>query len=233
MTDKELDNAIKTALTSDEVPPSLNHTLLKRTQKKNNRAKIYSFTKLASAIAAIFICAIAVLSFHNSDEGESMKLGLVKGGAENKDTLSKSISEKDAAPNHTDSADFAQNSPADSARIVNDVSKAPQNVQEKATAESASEARDSFAFGKKAQTLSGLFKEGYDFKGVINEQIDKQIKSFGNASEYNFSGISENVGFAVDEKNILTIIFDAGEIVSPEHGEQYFTVGTIADGILK
>ena len=40
MTDKEFDNAIKAALTSDEVSEELNRSLIRKAQTKNKKAKI-------------------------------------------------------------------------------------------------------------------------------------------------------------------------------------------------
>ncbi len=62
MKDRELDNLIKEALNSDEVPSILNEALMKKIQKKRGKAKIYTFVKFGSAVAAMFICAVAVLT---------------------------------------------------------------------------------------------------------------------------------------------------------------------------
>lgn len=66
MTDKEFDNAIKEALTSDDVPKELNCSLIKKVQRKNKKVKIYTFTKFAAAAAAVFICVVGVLSVNDS-----------------------------------------------------------------------------------------------------------------------------------------------------------------------
>ena len=66
MTDKELDKILNTALNSDEVPPELNRALLEKAGKRQaNKARIYSFVKTVSACAAVFVCAVAVVSYFN------------------------------------------------------------------------------------------------------------------------------------------------------------------------
>ena len=209
MTDKEFDNTIKEALTSDEVPKELNCSLIKKAQRKNKKAKIYTFTKFAAAAAAVFICAVSVLSVYNSDDNEGMKQDLVKN---NKQEETAEISPK-------------------AARTVNDSIQAPQAKEEKAMAEDSADSAATFNL-RKTLTLSDLFNEGYDFKSVINEKIKEQINALPNAEEFTFSGISDNVRFSLDSQNALTIIFDEGEITLSAHGEQYFTVGTVENGVL-
>ncbi|MBQ8391789.1 MAG: DUF3298 domain-containing protein [Clostridia bacterium] len=206
MTDKELDNAIKEALTSDDVPEALNCSLFKKAQGKIKKAKIYTFTKFAATVAAVFICGVCVFSVYNSHDGEGMKQDLVK---ENKQEGTVEISPK-------------------AARSVND---SMQVSEEKAMAENSIDSVDTFDL-RKTLTLSDLFNEGYDFKSVINEKIKEQINALPNAAEYKFSGISENVRFSLSEENTLTIIFGEGEITDSSHGEQYFTVGIVANGVL-
>ena len=206
MTDKEFDNAIKAALTSDEVSEELNRSLIKKAQKKNKKTKIYTFTKFASAVAAVFICAVAVLTIYKSDNGEGMKQDLVKQSEVNEVVLPE-ISPK-------------------ASRSVNDSLMVADAAEEKATDSAAS------FESRKALALSALFNEGYDYKSVINEKIKEQISVLPNAREYKFSGISEVVRFSLDEQNTLTIIFDEGEITLPAHGEQYFTVGVVENGVL-
>lgn len=204
MTDKEFDNAIKEALTSEEVPERLNCSLIKKAQKKIKKAKIYTFTKFATAVAAVFICGISVLSVYNSHNSEGIKLDIV---TDNTKEESVEISPK-------------------AARSVNDSMQAPEAAEEKSA--------DSMATFdlRKTLSLSDLFNEGYDFKSVINKKIKEQINALPNAGEYKFSGISENVRFSLSEESTLTIIFGEGEITLPSHGEQFFTVGTVENGVL-
>ena len=209
MTDKEFDNAIKEALISDDVPEELNSSLVKKAQRKNKKAKIYAFTKFATAAAAVFICAIAVLSVYNTPDGEGMKQDLVKNN------------EKEEAVEI----------PPQAARAVNASMQAPQAMEEKAMTEDSSDSTATFNL-RKALTLSDLFNEGYDFKSVINKKIKEQINALPNAKEYAFSGISDNVRFSLDAQSTLTIVFDAGEIAPSAHGEQFFTVGTAENGVL-
>ncbi len=204
MMDKEFDNAIKEALTSDEVPEGLNCSLFKKAQGKIKKAKIYTFTKFATAFAAVFICGVCVLSVYNSHNSKGIKQDIVK---DNKKEESVEISPK-------------------AARSVNDSMPASEATEEKVS-------DSAVAFNlRKTLTLSDLFNEGYDFKKTINEKIREQISVLPNAGEYKFSGISENVRFSLSEENTLTIIFNEGEITLPTHGEQYFTVGTVANGVL-
>lgn len=67
MTEKDFDNLIKNALTQDEVPSALNEKLLQKARKKSIKGKIYTFAKFGSAIAAVFICAVVILSYYNPD----------------------------------------------------------------------------------------------------------------------------------------------------------------------
>lgn len=206
MTDKELDNAIKEALTSDDVPEALNCSLFKKAQGKIKKAKIYTFTKFAATVAAVFICGVCVFSVYNSHDGEGMKQDLVK---ENKQEGTVEISPK-------------------AARSVND---SLQVSEEKAMAENSTDSIAAFD-SRKTLTLSDLFNEGYDFKSVINEKIKEQINALPNSKEYAFSGIYDNIRFSLDSQNALTIIFGEGEITASAHGEQFFTVGTAENGVL-
>ena len=68
MTDKDFEQLLKDALTCDEVPESLNESLVLSAKKQQNKkAKILSFVKATSSCAAVFVCAVAVLSYFNSD----------------------------------------------------------------------------------------------------------------------------------------------------------------------
>lgn len=67
MTDKEFDALLEKALTSDNVPPHVNSELLKKIKAKKKKGKIYLFTKLGSAVAAMFVCGVAILSYFNDN----------------------------------------------------------------------------------------------------------------------------------------------------------------------
>lgn len=218
MTDKEFDNAIKEALTSDDVPEALNCSVLKKAQGKIKKAKIYTFTKYSAAAVAVFICGISVLSVYNSRDGEGMKQDLVKNNNKEESVLPDTSSQP------------AGISPK-AARPVNDSVQVTDVSEENARVENATDSIAAFDL-RKTLTLSDLFNEGYDYKSVINERIIKQINNLPNAKEYTFSGISENVRFSLDEQNTLTVIFDEGEITDSSHGEQYFIVGTAENGVL-
>lgn len=82
-------------------------------------------------------------------------------------------------------------------------------------------------------TLSDLFTDGYDYKSTIDERVTEQIANLPHAEEYTFSGISGNESFSLNEENALTVNFDAGTIAPEEHGDQFFTVGTVENGVLK
>jgi len=89
MNDKEFDNLMKNALSSEKLPEGLNERLLERaeachfthvaSEKSENTASrlsknkkiIYPF-RWASSVAAVFICAIAVLNYFNSDTSKTI-----------------------------------------------------------------------------------------------------------------------------------------------------------------
>lgn len=68
MTDNELDNLIKSALTADDVPKALNEKLFfAASEKRRKKARIINFARVSSSFAAVFVCAVAVVSYFNTD----------------------------------------------------------------------------------------------------------------------------------------------------------------------
>jgi len=108
MSDKELDRIIKSALSSEAVPEGLNKSLLDRAEKKKSKnQKIVYITKWASSAAAVFICAVAVLSYFNSDMIEKTQIPKPQ---------SRIVSEEDSSP---------KNEPSDEALLKE--APAPEN----------------------------------------------------------------------------------------------------------
>lgn len=231
MTDKKFDDVIKSALTSDEVPAALNSALKNRALRKRRSAKIFTFAKFGSAVAAVFICAIAILSYYNSESDNRLKAGLTDGNetppTENQTSSSEFQKDIDNFPVTTDkpgtSSDLASGNP--------EVAKAMQDHPENKAAPESPQMRSGISVGKNTP-LSALFNPDYDYKTIIEKKIKEQIGTFADSSAYSFDGLSDDVKFTVNKENRLTIVFPAGEILPEEHGEQYFTVGTLANGVL-
>lgn len=228
MTDKEFDNILKAALTSEEVPSALNKSLLNKTEKRKG-SKIIRFVKPASAVAAVFICAVAILSHydykmphHEENIPVSPKIQSdfeEKTEEENLQSFESVQKPKAAPPADTHTA-------FDHSPDVAAVESTEEIESEQAIPQTFSRARVS------APVLSELFNEDFDYKAVINEKVSAQITLLENASDYTFNGISGNERIILNEENLLTVIFSAGEVTSEEHGEQFFTVGTVANGRL-
>lgn len=260
MTDKEFDNILKGALTSAEVPSELNRALLAKAQNKK-KAKILTFIKSASAVAAVFVCAVAVLSYYNSDvplrtedispakETKAVTETAVEKApadtdisTEEKAAAPEPVQQKEAAlkqeavkPESTEAADNSAADLASEEIFEEAAAPAEGGYTVEATLQDSAEPPQIFSRSRKAlpSELSGLFNEDYDYKAVINEKISAQIAALPNSSEYTFSGISGEEAFLLNEDNLLTIIFASGIITPDEHGEQFFTVGTLADGKLR
>ena len=235
MTDKEFDDILKAALTSEEVPSALNERVLNEIEERKG-SKIIRFIKPASAIAAVFICAVAILSHYDykmPHPEENIPVSpKIQSDFEEKteeenshafDSVqkSKAVPKKEAAVPPADTHIASEHSPS-----VASIESAQEVESEQALPQTFSRARVA------APVLSELFNEDFDYKAVINEKIVAQIALLENASDYTFSGISGNERITLNEENVLTVIFSAGEITSAEHGEQFFTVGIVANGRL-
>lgn len=264
MTDKEFDNILKDALTSRQVPSELNRTLLAKANSRK-KAKILKFTRSASAVAAVFICAVAVLSYYNSDtslktEEVSLKKDLQTTEKADIDAPVSTTEEKGDTPSpneeikkETPDTPFkkrAFDSSAEIAAVQTEVatmeatadtdsaytpSLSDTPVSDEAEQSDSSDTLAPFSrSGKMAEAvLSNLFNDGYDYKAVIDEKISSQIALLPDASAYTFSGIDGSERFLLSEENRLTVIFESGIVAPPEHGEQFFTVGVLADGKLE
>lgn len=262
MTDREFDNLMKEALSSDSVPEHLNNSLMLALQKKEQRkVKILKFVKACSSCAAVFICAVAVISYYNSDVPSRTENSI----PEIKNTVTeKEVEKEETAPKTDETAqkenittskkpqpksDLAENKPLEKAVDVAPTADTSAPVAESAgaIADAAPAKEDavipdtpqeeSAPFSKMRSiaptALSDLFNDGYDYKSVISEKISAQIALMDFPEKINFSQITGDENFSLNEENILTIEFAAGTIASEEHGDLFFTVGTVQNGVLE
>ncbi len=77
-------------------------------------------------------------------------------------------------------------------------------------------------------TLKEIFKQGVDYKIIINNEIEKQIKELGKKEKdldkvYDFYGIKENQKFYLDDGNIV-IYFDLYDIAPYAAGIPEFPI---------
>ncbi len=256
MTDKEFDNLIKEALSADSVPQHLNDSLIFALRKKaQQKAKVLKFVKACSSCAAVFICAVTVISYYNTD---------VPSRTENTPEVKNTVTEKEEevkreeAPPKTEERVKTENIPSSKApRQKNEV--AQNTPVEKAdtaapVAETAEIAADAALAQEDAITpdvaqeesapspiirsiappvLGDLFNDGYDYISAISERINAQIAVMDFPEKINFSEITGNESFSLNDKNVLTIEFAAGTIASEVHGDLFFTVGTVQNGVLE
>lgn len=250
MTDKEFDNLMKEALCSDSVPQHLNNSLMLALEKKRQqKAKIIKFVKACSSCAAVFICAVAVISFYNSNISHRTQ----NNTPEVKNTIMQKkadVKEKEASPKEND--EIQKNDTVSS--VVPDKNRSvTENTAQQKTALPATEAADTAMIQENAilpdmtveesaplmvresipSKLSDLFNKDYDYKSVISEKINAQIAVMDFPEKINFSQITGDESFSLNEENVLTIEFKAGTIVSEEHGDLFFTVGTVKNGVLE
>lgn len=249
MTDKEFDNLMKEALCSDSVPQHLNNSLMLALEKKRQqKAKIIKFVKACSSCAAVFICAVAVISFYNSNISHRTQ----NNTPEVKNTIIKKtdVKEKEALPKGND--EVQKNDTVSSAVPDKNRSVTEDTAQQK-TALPATEAADTAMIQENAilpdmtveesaplmvresipSKLSDLFNKDYDYTSVISEKISAQIAVMDFPEKINFSQITGDESFSLNEENVLTIEIKAGTIVSEEHGDLFFTVGTVKNGVLE
>lgn len=252
MTDKDFDRLLKDALSSDEVPLNLNESLfIKAERERTKKAKILSFTKACSSLAAVFVCAIAVLSYFNSDlfsqnnalPSEETNIITKKNESEDvssEDSLEKTQQiepkEKKIVSAPIVSADTALEK---SDALIADETKSFDAVYDAQSAQTMPEeesvAENSVFAMRRAvipENLEMLFNDGYDYKNVISEKIIQLVKEYDFAQEINFSQINGDEKFSLNEENMLTIEFAAGTIAPLEHGDLFFTVGTVQNGVL-
>ena len=254
MTDKDFEQLLKDALTCDEVPESLNESLVLSAKKQQNKkAKILSFVKATSSCAAVFVCAVAVLSYFNSDlfsqknttpaaESviESQKDKTLE--AENNVITKTEETSPYAAPEKAKaiSQDTLPKTGAGTAKEEIIIDSAPLPVAEAVASEPVSESTaevttDTFSMKRTlpTPTLDMLFNSDYDYKTAISERITSQIALMDFPEAINFSQISGNEQFSLSEENVLTIQFSAGTIASEVHGDLFFTVGKVQNGVLE
>lgn len=234
MTDKEFDDILKAALTSEEVPSALNKRVLNKAEERKG-SKIIRFVKPASAVAAVFICAVAILSHYdykmphheeNIPVSPKIQSDFEEETEEENSQSFDSVQKSKTAPKK-EAADPAN------AHIASDLSPSVANIETAEEIEDEQALPQTFSRARvSAPVLSELFNEDFDYKAVISEKVSAQIALLENASDYTFNGISGNERITLNEENVLTVIFSAGEITSEEHGEQFFTVGTVANGRL-
>lgn len=222
MTDKEFDNILRNAITSAEVPPELNHTLLAKAHNRK-KAKMLSFIKAVSALAAVFICAIAITSYYNplSPAPATNNIPRTK-----KDIAKQTHPEESGKGNAVfDLSEDIKTESADTDKAATSEPESVNSLYKKAQEESSPAQTSSRAL---KPMLCDLFNEGYDYKSAINERISQQLSLLPNAADCSFSGISGSETFTLDEGNSLTIIVAAGG-----NGEKSFTVGIVENGVLK
>lgn len=243
MTDKEFDNILKEALTTSEVPSELNEKLINKIRKRKS-SKLIAFAKPASAVAAVFICAVAILGYYDykmpqPEENIPATPPIQSNFEEETAQPSSAGSNEKAEEENIQLFDSVQKSKAAQKKEVaaphtaSDLSQNVAAIESTEETDSGQALPEAFSKARVATpVLSELFNEDFDYKTVISEKISAQIALLENSSDYTFNGISGNEKITLNEENVLTIIFSAGEIVSEEHGEQFFTVGTVANGRL-
>lgn len=265
MTDREFDNLMKEALCSDSVPQQLNNSLMLALEKKRQkRAKVIKFVKACSSCAAVFICAVAVISYYNSNishrtenhtpevkntiiekkadikeeeaqpktNEEVQKIDVLPSVAPNKNRSANknTVKEKTATPALEAAEEVNEPSVAQEEAI------APDMLQEKDAVSPDTMQQESAPLMMRRSmpsALCDLFNEGYDYISAISENIRTQIAIMDFPEKINFSQITGDESFSLNEENKLTIEFPAGTIASEEHGDLFFTVGTVQNGILE
>lgn len=75
--------------------------------------------------------------------------------------------------------------------------------------------------------LDDLFKDGEDYKGTINKEIEKEVKKLEKEQNaegvYDFKGIKDNQKFYISNDNLI-IFFDLYEIAPYAAGIPEFTI---------
>lgn len=248
MTDREFDNLIKEALCSDSVPQHLNKSLMLTLEKKRqHKAKVIKFVKACSSCAAVFICAVAVFSHYNSNISHrtenntpEVKNTIIQKKADIKEEeaqpkTNEEIQKNDTLPSVAPNKNTVKEKTAVPALETAEEANKPSVAQEEAVLPDMAQEESAPLMMRRSisPALSDLFNEGYDYISVISEKINGQIAIMDFPEKINFSQITGNESFSLDEENKLTIEFPAGTIASEEHGGLFFTVGTVQNGILE
>ncbi len=248
MTDREFDNLIKEALCSDSVPQHLNKSLMLTLEKKRqHKAKVIKFVKACSSCAAVFICAVAVFSHYNSNISHrtenntpEVKNTIIQKKVDIKEEeaqpkINEEIQKNDTLPSVAPNKNTVKEKTAVPALEAAEEANEPSVAQEEAVLPDMAQEESAPLMMRRSisPALSDLFNEGYDYISAISEKINGQIAIMDFPEKINFSQITGNESFSLDEENKLTIEFPAGTIASEEHGDLFFTVGTVQNGILE
>lgn len=248
MTDREFDNLIKEALCSDSVPQHLNKSLMLTLEKKRqHKAKVIKFVKACSSCAAVFICAVAVFSHYNSNISHrtenntpEVKNTIIQKKADIKEEEAQpdtngEVQKNDTLPSVAPNKNTVKKKTAVPALEAAEEVNEPSVAQEEAVLPDMAQEESAPLMMRRSisPALSDLFNEGYDYISAISEKINGQIAIMDFPEKINFSQITGNESFSLDEENKLTIEFPAGTIASEEHGDLFFTVGTVQNGILE
>lgn len=242
MSDKELDNLIKDALITEDVPSSLNESVILSLKKKEKqKAKVLKFVKGCSSCAAVFICAVAIISYFEGDtkkytdkiKEENISAGKVK---EEIVISEKTNEEEKVAPKITsEKSTVKKEVPEKTQNASLSEDSSPAIVEESSEDAITEEAPAIFSRARSIapSSLSALFNEDYDYKSAISEIIKVQIALMDFPEPIDFSSITGEESFSLNEENVLTISFPAGTIASEEHGDLFFRVGTVQNGVLR
>ena len=248
MTDREFDNLIKEALCSDSVPQHLNKSLmLTLEKKKQHKAKVIKFVKACSSCAAVFICAVAVFSHYNSNISHrtenntpEVKNTIIQKKAdiieeEAQPNTNGEVQKNDVLPSVAPNKNTVKEKTAAPALETAEETNEPSVAQEDAVLPDMAQEESAPLMMRRSisPALSDLFNEGYDYISAISEKINGQIAIMDFPEKINFLQITGEESFSLDEENKLTIEFPAGTIASEEHGDLFFTVGTVQNGILE
>lgn len=248
MTDREFDNLIKEALCSDSVPQHLNKSLMITLEKKKqHKAKVIKFVKACSSCAAVFICAVAVFSHYNSNISHrtenntpEVKNTIIQKKADIKEEeaqpkTNEEIQKNDTLPSVAPNKNTVKKKTAVPALETAEEANEPSVAQEDAVLPDMAQEESAPLMMRRSisPALSDLFNEGYDYISAISEKINGQIAIMDFPEKINFSQITGEESFSLNEENMLTIEFPAGTIASEEHGDLFFTVGTVQNGILE
>lgn len=129
MDDKMLESALKNALEAPDLPQGLNARLMDKINKKQRKsALIFSITKKCSSCAAVFLCALTVLSNSGSEMQQLLGRIPVIGSVSERLTFRRSEELPDNSAKKTHPAEAKQDIQKDSAETA-DSTAAADNAQ--------------------------------------------------------------------------------------------------------
>ena len=137
MDDKMLESALKNALEAPDLPQGLNARLMDKINKKQRKsALIFSITKKCSSFAAVFLCALTVLS--NSGEEMQQLLGRIPviGSVSERLTFRRSEELPDTSAKKTRPAETKQDIQKDTAETAGNAAADSAQPESGASAES-------------------------------------------------------------------------------------------------